>query len=131
MKAFHIINFIIIAILLVFICVAEEWTVSSALQDIQSRCLIIERIVEDDQTLQNVSVVLAVDNLEYRWSQEESKLCYMVNHKNIQEIGQEITKAKQYISENNIEEFKISIELVKFYCHSYLHFMGANIHNVL
>ena len=55
----------------------------------------------------------------------------MVNHKNIQEIGQEIIKAKQYITENNVEEFKVSIELIKFYCHSYLHFMGANLHNVL
>ncbi len=131
MKAFHIINFIIIALLLTFICVAEELTVSNSLREIQDRCLTIERIVDDEGSLKNSAVVLAVDNLEYRWGEAESDLCFMVNHKNIQEIGQEIIKAKQYITENNVEEFKVSIELIKFYCHSYLHFMGANLHNVL
>lgn len=131
MKAIHIINLIVIALILVFICTAEELTVSNSLRDIQSRCLTIERIVDDRQTLKDGDVVLAVDNLEFRWTEAESKLCYMVNHKNVQEIGQEIIKAKQYISEDNLEEFKVSIELIKFYCHSYLHFMGANIHNVL
>ena len=131
MKAIHIINFIIIALLLVVICVGEELTVSLSLQDIQNRCLEIEKIVEEEKSLKTAQLVLAVDNLDYSWEQEESKLCYMVNHKNVQEIGQEIVKAKQYISEDNIEEFKVSIELIKFYCHSYLHFMGANIHNVL
>jgi len=131
MKAFHIINLIIITLILVFICVIEEWTVSSSLMDIQNRCFSIEKIIEEENTLKSPAVVLALDNLEYRWNEEESKLCYMVNHKNVQEIGQEITKAKQYITEDNIEEFKVSIELIKFYCHSYLHFMGANIHNVL
>lgn len=131
MKAFHIINFIIIALLLVFICVAEEITVSSSLKDIQNRCLSIEKLVDEKGSLQNIEVVLAVDNLEFRWTEDESNLCYMVNHKNVQEIGQEIVKAKQYITEDNLEEFKVSIELIKFYCHSYLHFMGANLHNVL
>lgn len=131
MKAFHIINFIIIALLLIFICVAEEFTVSSALQDVQNRCFAIEKIIENDGTLKSSNLVIAVDNLEFRWSEAESDLCYMVNHKNVQEIGQEIIKAKQYISDDNVEEFKVSIELIKFYCHSYLHFMGANIHNVL
>ena len=121
MKAFHIINFIIIALLLVFICVAEEITVSFSLKDIQNRCLSIEKLVDEKGSLQNIEVVLAVDNLEFRWTEDESNLCYMVNHKNVQEIGQEIVKAKQYITEDNLEEFKVSIELIKFYCHSYLH----------
>ena len=131
MKAFHIINFIAIALILVFICIAEEFTVSNSLREVQNRCFNIERIIEKEGTLKSGRVVLAVDNLEYVWGEAESNLCYMVNHKNVQEIGQEIIKAKQYISEDNIEEFKVSIDLIKFYCHSYLHFMGANMHNIL
>ena len=131
MKAFHFINFIAIALILVFICLSEELVVSTSLNDIQNRCLTIERVVEEKGTLQDMEVVVALDNLEFRWSEDESKLCYMVNHKNVQEIGQEIVKARQYVTENNMEEFKVSIELIKLYCHSYLHFMGANIHNVL
>ena len=74
---------------------------------------------------------MAVDNLEYMWRQDESALCFMVNHKSIQEIGQEVVRLKTYIAEDEVTEFKVSLEEIKHYCYGYLHFMGANIHNVL
>ena len=131
MKAFHIINFIFILLLLAGICVAEEVVVSKSLQDVQDRCIKIERLIDDYKTLKTTEVVLAVDNLEYNWNKYEGDLCYMVNHKNIQEIGQEISKIKEYIASDDVDAARVSLYSIKFYCHSYLHFMGANLHNVL
>ena len=85
----------------------------------------------NQDSLQNMNIVMAVDNLEYVWLQDESSLCYMVNHKSVQEIGQEIVRLKSYIAEDEIIEFKVSLEEIENYCYAYLHFMGANIHNVL
>lgn len=131
MKAYHFIHFAVIILLLVGICISEELVVSNSLRDIQSRSIEIELLIDDYDSLKNTDIVLAVDNLEYRWSGYESKLCYMVNHKNIQEIGQEIAKIKEYVASDDIEACRVSLYSIKFYCHSYLHFMGANIHNVL
>ena len=131
MKAFHIVNLLIIVLLLIGICVSEELVVSSSLSDIQDRCLYIEQIVEQDETLKTVDLVLAVDNLEDKWDKYESKLCFLVHHKNIQEIGLEIAKIKQYISNDDVCEFRVCVESIKMYCRGYLHFMGANLHNVL
>ncbi len=131
MKFFHYINFILIVILLAGICVLEDVMVSNSLKEMQSICFEIEGKLENYNDLKNMDIVLSIDNLEYRWHKDEASLCYMVNHKSIQEIGQEIAKLKLYISGNDIEAFKVSLEEIKFYCHSYLHFMGANIHNVL
>ena len=113
------------------ICVLEDVMVSNSLKEMQSICFEIEGKLENYNDLKNMDIVLSIDNLEYRWHKDEASLCYMVNHKSIQEIGQEIAKLKLYISGNDIEAFKVSLEEIKFYCHSYLHFMGANIHNVL
>ncbi len=131
MKLFHYINFILIVALLIVICVAEDLVVSNSLKQIQSYCYEIEEIIDRNDNLKNMETVLAVDNLEYDWTENEGNMCYMVNHKNIQEIGQEIAKLKLYIASDDIDAFKVSIEQIKFYCHSYLHFMGANWHNVL
>lgn len=131
MKFFHYINFILIVILLAGICVLEDVMVSNSLKEMQTMCFEIEGKLENYNDLKNMDIVLSIDNLEYRWHKDEASLCYMVNHKSIQEIGQEIAKLKLYISGNDIEAFKVSLEEIKFYCHSYLHFMGANIHNVL
>jgi hypothetical protein len=58
-------------------------------------------------------------------------LCYLVHHKNIQEIGQEISKMKLYISSDDKEAFKVSLSTIRAYCHNYFHFMGASWHNIL
>ncbi len=131
MKIFHYINFILIFLLLVGICVAEDILVSNSLAEIQKQCYKIEKLVDEKENLKNTEVVLAVDNLEYMWHEDESNMCYLVNHKSIQEIGQEIARIKLYISEDNVNDFLASLDTIKFYCHSYLHFMGANMHNVL
>ena len=109
----------------------EEVIVSSSLRKVQSACLELEAQVDDDATLKNMNIVLMVDNLEYMWTEDESALCYMVNHKNVQEIGQEIAKLKIYIKEDDVPSFHVSLQQIQFFCKGYLHFMGASIHNVL
>ncbi len=131
MKVLHYINFAIIIIFLIAICIVEEVLVSSSLRETQKDCLLIEATVERLDSVKNMEVAIMVDNLEYDWNENESSMCYLVNHKSVQEIGQEIAKLKLYIASDDVDNFKVSIEVIKFYCHSYLHFMGANIHNVL
>ena len=35
------------------------------------------------------------------------------------------------VANDDRDAFKVCIESLKLYCHSYLHFMGANLHNIL
>ena len=131
MKFFHYLNFILIIALLIVICVAEDVVVSNSLKEMQTMCYEIEALLDEKDDLKNMKMVMEIDNLEYRWTEDERNMCFMVNHKNIQEIGQEIAKLKLYITSNDIDAFRVSIQEIKFYCHSYSHFMGSNIHNVL
>ena len=131
MKVFHYISFVVIIIVLAGLCIIEESVVSASLKEVQDACFEIESSLEGYQTLKNMDLVLQVDNLEYMWAEDESALCYMVNHKNLQEIGQEIAKLKMYVKDDDVFAFKVSLQQIKFYCKGYLHFMGASIHNVL
>ena len=131
MKLFHYVNFIIIVLLLIAICITEELVVSNSLKEIQARCYEIEMTLAETDDLLNMDMTMQIDNLEYVWKEDEAAMCFLVNHKNIQEIGQEIAKLKLYIASNDVDAFRVSLEEIKFYCHSYLHFMGANVHNIL
>lgn len=131
MKVVHYINFAIIILFLIAICVIEEVMVSSSLRQTQEDCFLIEASIERLDSVKNMEIAIMVDNLEYDWKENESNMCYLVNHKSVQEIGQEIAKLKLYIASDDVDNFKVSLEVIKYYCHSYLHFMGANIHNVL
>lgn len=131
MKVFHYINFGIIFLFLIAICIVEEVVVSDSLLQTQQDCFRIEQQLEAVETINNMQMALLVDNLEFRWDQNESHLCYLVNHKSIEGIGQEIAKIKSYVYNNDADALRVSIETIKYYCHSYLHFMGANVHNIL
>ncbi len=131
MKIFSRIVIGLIFLFLIGISVGEEITVSRGLEKAMNDCLYIESISDELDDIRNMDIALAVSDLEYRWTKSESDMCYLVNHKNIQEIGLEISKLKVYQKENDAKEFRASLEAIKFYSQSYLHFMGASIHNVL
>lgn len=130
-KIFHYINFALIFLFLVGICILEEVIVSGSLKAVQNDVLAIEQALQEKDALLDSEIIIMVDNLEYTWAKNESKMCYMVNHKSIQEIGVEIARLKGCIVIDNIDDFRISLEHLSLYCHSYLHFIGASIHNVL
>ena len=131
MKIFSRVMLALIFVFLVAMCVLEDWLATSALQTLQDDCTRIEALSLDLENLSDMQLSLAVDTLEYNWTNNESNLCYLVNHKSIQEVGMEIAKLKVYQAENDVKEFRASLEAVKFYSHSYSHFMGANLHNVI
>lgn len=131
MKWLHYINFLLIFLFIVAICVLEEYMVSSSLELVQTSCYEIEKYVSEEGGLQNMEVALALENLEYNWTKNEASLCFLVNHKSISEIGQEIAKMKYCLSNDDVELFMTGVDLIKLYCKSYMHFMGANLHNLL
>ena len=112
-------------------CVLEDNLVSSALEDVRSYCYQIETSVEENDGILNNDVAHLLENMEDRWFKYEYNLCYMVNHKSIQEIGVEISKMKTYMEEGDKKEFMASLELIKLYEEQYHHFMGASFHNIL
>ncbi len=131
MKTFSNIMLILIFAFLVSICIIEEFVVSNSLSQAMNDSLYIEKLLDEDNQLKSMTISLAVDDLEYHWIKNESKMCYLVNHKNIQEIGLEISKLKIYQKDDDLKEFEACLNAVKFYSQGYTHFMGASVHNVL
>ena len=128
---FQCLSIFSILVILVLVCVLEDNLVSSALYDVRNYCYQIEASVEENGGILNNDVARLVDNMEDNWFKYEWNLCYMVNHKSIQEIGVEISKIKTYMEENDKKEFMASLELIKLYEEQYHHFMGASFHNIL
>ena len=131
MRKSVIISIIAIFIFLIGICIYEDLVVSGGVRKVNEDCMAIEELVEGMDDIKTMEVVMAVENLEYNWQINEGKMCYLVNHKNIQEIGVEISKLKGFLENNELNDFKSSLDAIKFYSHSYLHFMGASVHNIL
>lgn len=128
---FQLVSILILLAVLITVCVVEDDLVSSSLSLVDDYCYEIEVAIEENDGIKNSDVCTLVDNLEYSWFANEWKLCYVVNHKSIQEIGVEISRLKSYIEEGDEKEFRASLELIKLYREQYEHFMGASLHNIL
>ena len=128
---FQLVSILVILAILITVSVVEDSLVASSLSLVDEYCYEIEVAISENDGIKNSDVCTLVDNLEYSWFANEWKLCYVVNHKSIQEIGVEISRLKSYIEEGDEKEFRASLELIKLYREQYEHFMGASLHNIL
>lgn len=131
MRIFSKIMLALIFVFLIVISVSEDLVVTGGLRQVMDDCLYIEKLSDELDDVRTMPISLAVGDLESNWKKNEGDMCYLVNHKNIQEIGLEISKMKVYQKENDTKEFRACLESIKLYSEGYLHFMGANLHNVL
>ena len=128
---FKTISTIFIVGVLVLICFVEDKVVTNSLRIVEDYCLEIEKAVKEEGTIVSGKVASLVDNLEDSWKKSESKLCFLVNHKSIENLGVEIVRLKTYIDEDEPIEFFVSLEIIKHYTKVFQHFMGASFHNIL
>lgn len=128
---FKLVSFLVIVAILVAICVVEDRLVSDSLMQVKDYCYKIEMAAEENGGITSGEVASLVDNLEWSWKKNEGKLCFMVNHKSIEQLGVEIVRLKTYIDEMEEIEFFTSLEIIKHYVENFQHFMGASFHNIL
>ena len=128
---FKLCSIILLAGLIIAICVIEDRLVISSLESVNEYCYEIETAIEENGGIVNGDVASLVENLEYSWKRDEGKLCFMVNHKSIEQLGVEIVRLKTYIDEEEPIEFYVSLNIIKSYVESFQHFMGASVHNIL
>lgn len=128
---FKLVSFLVILALLTAICVIEDRLVADSLMEVKDYCYAIELASEENGGIINGEVASLVDNLEVAWKENEGRLCFMVNHKSIEQLGVEIVRLKTYIDEEEEIEFFTSLEIIKHYVETFQHFMGASFHNIL
>lgn len=116
---------------IVGICVLEDRLVKDALTVVNTSCYEIETAIEKNKGIVNGEVASLVDNLEYEWFKREQGLCFLVNHKNTEQLGVEIVRLKTYIDEEEEIEFYVSLNIIKNYVETFQHFMGASVDNIL
>ncbi|MDD4815923.1 MAG: DUF4363 family protein [Clostridia bacterium] len=121
--------FIIVAIL-IFVCVWEQLMITNYLSNMQTKITNVISIVEDETDINTTQIYGLVEDLENTWDGYQTALCYLVNLKDVEDIGIELTKMKIYIVENSVTDFKASLSLLLFYIDGYYNLMGISFQNI-
>jgi len=120
----------IICIFLVGICILEEILVNTTLTDLKNKSTKMYELYKnsdsaDTEELQNLTL-----KLKNYWDERENLLCFFINHKDMHEMGNEITRLISYSKFNLKEEFEASLLLVIYYSKEFNHIMGVSIQNI-
>lgn len=122
---------IFICLFLIGLCIADEIIVENTLHQIQDTG---EQIYEYSKQLDSVSderLLNKVNDLLNFWDTREVALSFFTNHKDIRDMGIELTKCISYAKQDNREEFNASIELVIYYTNSFHQVMGVSFQNII
>lgn len=121
---------ILIIVILIGVCITEQVLVNGYLSTMETKITEIVEYVGDTETIDTPEIYDMVVELETEWDSYEGILCFLVNLKDIEDIGIELTKMKIYIVENSATEFKASLSLLLYYIDGYYNLMGISFENI-
>ena len=126
-KAIHI---SIIILFLIGICITEQILYQKYFEETTKKVEELRLVAETSTDVNTEDIISRTNDLENYWTKKESVLCTFINHKEIEDIGVEISKLKSAIKENEKHVFVESLNLISFYLKSYEHMIGINAQNI-
>lgn len=121
---------IVIILFLIGICIADEILVDSTLHQIKTTGNQIYAYAEQLDTVNNAELISQANDLLDFWNSRETILSFLTNHKDIREMGIELTKVIAYAKQDIREEFNASLELVIYYTEAFHQVMGLSFQNI-
>ncbi len=126
-KAIHI---AIIILFLIGMCATEQIISQTYLNDTKGKVDELFEISSLSETVNTEEISAKTNELEEFWRKRESVLCTFINHREIEEIGVEISKLKSAVKEDEKHVYLESIMLIQFYLKSYQHVLGINFQSI-
>ena len=124
-------SIIVILLILIITCVWEQVTIDKYLYNIYNQALAIQNYVKENADISKKEFENMIDTLDNSWKKEENILCFLANHKDIADMGTEITRLKTYQENKQYEELRTSISVIVHLSQAYHHIMGISIQNLI
>ena len=122
---------ILIVCVLLGICIWEQAMVDNYLNDIYNKALQIQEYVEEKETVKDDKLMQMVEEMDEAWKNYEKMFCFVINHKDIDDLSVEIARLRANIESDQAQDFKSGVNVIIHYTQSYHHIMGASLQNIL
>lgn len=117
-------------ILIIFgLCLAEQLLLKNFYSEMRFQTEKIE-ILSNDWTSNTSKIVEEINNLEDLWKQKSMTLWTFISHKEMRELGIEISRLKTAAKEENFDLFYESLNLVFYYVETYQNLAEINLQNI-
>lgn len=121
---------ILISLSLIGLVVAEQIFVSNTIDYMKSESDSILQTIQTSENINTAEFVSQIDILDQNWTKKENILCLIINHKDMEKVGEQIQKLRVLITQNKKEEAEYEAELLVYYVDGYEHFVSVTFQNI-
>ena len=121
---------ILLALGLIGMVIAEQLYVADTLKYMQTETEQIKTTIFENNDINSTFLIEKINALDENWKKRESILCFIVNHKDMEKVGEQIEKLKVLISQNKKEEAEYEAQLLVYYVDGYEHFIAVTFQNI-
>ncbi len=125
------VSLLIIVAFLVGVCVWEEIAIHKYLTQLENNILALQTQVHENEDVDSVDFLLQVARLEDFWLEKEKNFCVILNHKEVEVIGEEIARAAASVANNSKDDLLTSLTVLKFYVDNLSQILGMSLQNLL
>ena len=127
---FRIVVILSITVILISLVVAEQIFITNTLSFMQQESEVLKQEIFNQNDVNSSFLIEKIDFLDKSWAKRENILCLLVNHKDMEKVGEQIKKLQVLINQNSKKEAEYEIQLLCYYIDSYEHFISLNFQNI-
>ena len=121
---------ILLALGLIGMVVAVQLYVADTLKYMQTETDQIKTAIFENDDINSTFLIEKINALDENWKKRENILCFIVNHKDMEKVGEQIEKLKVLIPQNKKEEAEYEAQLLVYYVDGYEHFIAVTFQNI-
>ncbi len=121
---------VFLTIILIGLVVAEQLFVRSTIDLMQQETENLKTELTSAENINSQNLIDKINYIDKTWTDKENILCLIVNHKDMEKVGEQIEKLKVLIPQNQKQQAEQEIELLIYYIDGYEHFVSISFQNL-
>lgn len=126
-----LVNLFIIIFFLIAVCIWEEVSINAYLSQLETQIMQLETKVLVAENIDNEDFLVDLRQLEEFWLKKENTFSVILNHKEVEVIGEEIARGMAAVVNNSKEELTSSLIILRFYINNLGNIMGLSWQNLI
>lgn len=118
----------IIAVLITLITL-EQIFLNNTINYLNEQTYSLESEITENENINSEYLINKINDFHVNWHKKETILCLICNHKDIENVGEQIEKLKVVIKQNDKEQAEVEIELLTLYVKTFEQLVSVTIEN--
>lgn len=121
---------LILTMMLAGLVLSEHFFVSDTINYLKEQSQSIQTQILENENINYDGLINQIDEFDKTWTKKENIMCLIINHKDMEKVGEQIKKLKVLSSQNKKQEAQYEAELLAYYIDGYEHFISVSFQNI-